>query len=210
MDQIHLWAATDFRDFAIRHLKPWHEFARKCYANDVDHMRSRSESAKRKRITWTESGQVVGYVPRYSMELPKWAVHATEATRKKLKRSIALYITDNLSDFRGEGKDTGIGISFMTGCYLPGCRNENWDARDDPGYPIESLEDLTTHSREIHGETDEKEIFTVLKEYETYILRRADEEARASESTAAAGGQHSKRGRGAAGDNSCRKRGRMN
>ncbi|EXM24013.1 hypothetical protein FOTG_08948 [Fusarium oxysporum f. sp. vasinfectum 25433] len=48
IDQIHLWGVTVFRDFVIRHLKPWHEFGKRCYVNDIDFTTSSSD--KRIRI----------------------------------------------------------------------------------------------------------------------------------------------------------------
>ncbi|KAL5607182.1 hypothetical protein FOBRF1_007679 [Fusarium oxysporum] len=48
INQIHLWGVTVFRDFVIRHLKPWHEFGKRCYVNDIDFTTSSSD--KRIRI----------------------------------------------------------------------------------------------------------------------------------------------------------------
>lgn len=76
VDQIHIWGATDFRDFVIQHLRPWHELGKTCYVNDIDYI-----NWLRHASAVTADGQVGRKIPKKCGRLPGWTEHVTEDAR---------------------------------------------------------------------------------------------------------------------------------
>ncbi|ENH69415.1 hypothetical protein FOC1_g10011767 [Fusarium oxysporum f. sp. cubense race 1] len=87
IDQIHLWGVTVFRDFVIRHLKPWHEFGKRCYVNDIDFTTSSSD--KRIRI-FDES--VRYWFPRPCNELAEWTKHFPPETQLRFRDALGHFL----------------------------------------------------------------------------------------------------------------------
>ncbi|KAK4041587.1 hypothetical protein C8A01DRAFT_45244 [Parachaetomium inaequale] len=86
VDQIHLWGVTDHREFVIRHLKPWHRYAERCYARDVEHMLGYVDTAgwlnpKTHARQWS--------VPQNCIWLPEWRWHLTNNSQKRHKLLIS-------------------------------------------------------------------------------------------------------------------------
>ncbi|EIT80897.1 hypothetical protein Ao3042_02615 [Aspergillus oryzae 3.042] len=142
VDQIHLWGVTDFRNSIINRLNDWHEFGRRCYANDVKFM-FRKVGADR----FTRDGKEYRPIPGVCLQLADWAKHLSEEARDKLRERVISY--------------------FHQACPrdLPDL-TDNWPAAitcllDDcgpvgtPGYPIQCKEEMAAHYREVHGKDDD-------------------------------------------------------
>lgn len=54
IDQIHLWAFTDFRTFVLEHLRPWHKFCEDNYLLDWDSQYDCPPEYKRRRVCNTD------------------------------------------------------------------------------------------------------------------------------------------------------------
>ncbi|SPO07514.1 uncharacterized protein DNG_10208 [Cephalotrichum gorgonifer] len=102
IDQIHVWGATDFRDFVIRHLKPWHEFGKKCYVNDVDFMHIHPHAGP-----LTVDGKPACGVPGYCLELPDWTEHMTKDSRKDLERKLGTHVLNAYAKYNPETRSRG-------------------------------------------------------------------------------------------------------
>jgi hypothetical protein len=141
VDQIHEWGVTDFRDFVIQHLKRWHEFCKKCYDSDVDFTY---------RIPCSGpvdvNNQTVYMFPESLLRLAEWAKHLSEEHRKKLRLQLAFHLKEAMINY---GADGGGYVPFIC-CGLGECG----DGLAEGGYPLDSLEELLAHMREIHGESD--------------------------------------------------------
>jgi hypothetical protein len=142
VDQIHMWGATDFRNFVIQHLKPWHEFCRKCYDSDVDFSL---------RVTKPGSvdanGLTIHKFPETLLQSAEWTKHFPEETRKRLELKVAFHLREAMINY--PTADGGGYVPFL-GCGLEDCGN----GLADGGYPLDSPEDALIHMREVHGESD--------------------------------------------------------
>ena len=77
VDQIQEWAKTTFRDWVIKHLRPWHEYCEENYLFDWDtdnENSKRPQSKKRKRRLIDDGGNV---------RLAKWSDFADAPVRVK-------------------------------------------------------------------------------------------------------------------------------
>lgn len=74
LDQIHLWAVTEFRTFVIEHLRPWHAFCDENYLLDWDSIYDTGLQRKRKR-TYSKDGD---------LSLPNWTNLLDESARLKI------------------------------------------------------------------------------------------------------------------------------
>ncbi|KAJ3539273.1 hypothetical protein NM208_g5553 [Fusarium decemcellulare] len=146
IDQIHLWGATDFRDWVIRHLKPWHEFGKKCYVNDVDFIASAPQTSM---SFTTEMYQFRG--PGPCLALPKWTEHLQEEARLKLKDAAGYHLFHAFIKYRSKNQPKSDRFPDMKRCAIGQCR----PIGGDPGYPLASIEEVKTHLREVHGEGEE-------------------------------------------------------
>jgi hypothetical protein len=145
VDQIHLWGVTDFRDFVIRHLKPWHEFCKKCYVNDVDFMAMKPEAGNRT----LNDGRVVCITPTSCLVLPEWAKYVTEDTRLKLRNRAAFHMWEAYNKYRRDVRAKSDGFPDIISCQIDEC-----GPLKGPGYPLASIEEGELHLREIHGVDD--------------------------------------------------------
>lgn len=75
LDQIHLWAITEFRTFIIDHLEPWHKFCDENYLLDWDSVYDSGQQRKRKRTC----------DDRRDFPLPSWTNHLSATNRQKVK-----------------------------------------------------------------------------------------------------------------------------
>lgn len=146
LDQIHMWAKTDFRNFVIEHLEAWHEFAEKCYINDVAYTLQMET-----KLTWTREGRIVGKIPPSCLIPPEWARHTSRRTRRKLKKNTALFLADTYLGLVADDRVDGRRIRNAWSCNLDGCRAST---APGPGYPLTSFEEAVVHFLEIHGQTD--------------------------------------------------------
>lgn len=152
VDQIHLWGVTHHREFVIRHLKPWHEFAEKCYARDVSQMLGDVDTGG---TFDPKAGTHMWSVPQDCVRLPEWTRHLTgdfSARRKhinfragfQVKEAFVRYQSsaEARADIRARKKMEG----YFDGCV---CGMD-----EECRYRLKSLEDFNTHTREVHGAGD--------------------------------------------------------
>ncbi|KAH6879556.1 hypothetical protein B0T10DRAFT_520192 [Thelonectria olida] len=143
VDQIHLWGATDFRDFVIRHLKPWHEFGKKCYVNDVKFI-----------SPWTKTSVTEDThhftAPDACVQLPEWTKHFQEEARLKLKDTAGFHLLQAHIKYRSDNQPKSDRFPDMKRCTIDQCGA----VAGDPGYPLASIEEVKTHLREVHGEDE--------------------------------------------------------
>lgn len=160
VDQIHSWGATDFRDFVIRHLKPWHEFCKKCYVNDVDYMVFHPDAGHR-----TIDGQLAYAVPGECQELPRWTEHITEDARSDMKWKLARHVANAYAKYNTDVRSRGDTFDRNVSCRIGECGPVG-----GPGYPLAGLEEAELHLREIHG--DEPDEADMVNERERFRLKR--------------------------------------
>ncbi|KAL2830896.1 hypothetical protein BDW59DRAFT_177590 [Aspergillus cavernicola] len=143
VDQIHLWGKTDFRNSIIQYLKQWHEFGRRCYANDVDFLARQLKTDK-----VTQDGVTYQCLPEACLQLPDWTKHLSEETRGKLEKRVVFHFQEAYQRDLLALSDNWPAVII---CILGDCG----PSVDSPGYPILSKEEMVVHYREIHGEDDE-------------------------------------------------------
>jgi hypothetical protein len=97
IEQIHLWAITEYRSFVLEHLRPWHKFCEENYLLDWDSVYDTGRQLKRKR-TLNEGEDLL---------LPSWVNHLSESNRQKqqlrAKESLARALMADLLR-KGKGK----------------------------------------------------------------------------------------------------------
>ncbi|KAH1524301.1 hypothetical protein KXX29_003248 [Aspergillus fumigatus] len=142
VDQIHLWGATDFRNSIIQYLKPWHEFSRRAYANDVEFVVSKVRTPKIMR-----DGKEYICIPAACLQLPDWANRLSEEIRGKLLERVSFHFYEAYQRDRSA-------LSDQWPCVIR-CLFEDCGPPGTPGYPILSEEEMLEHYREIHGKDDE-------------------------------------------------------
>jgi hypothetical protein len=142
VDQIHLWGATDFRNSIIKYLKQWHEFGRRCYANDVDFLFSK---LKTDRVPQDRKGYCC--VPAASLQLPDWANRLSEEIRGKLLERAGFH-------FREAYRRDLSALSDQWPAAMK-CVRGDCGPLGTPGYPIRSEEEMVAHYCLIHGTDDE-------------------------------------------------------
>lgn len=143
IDQIHLWGVTDFRDFVITHLTPWHEFGQLCFANDVKYALSVPNTGLH-----YSGGQYSLQFPKSCVELPKWTQHITgDAQLKRLKYKVSLHLYRACAAY-GPGSQVQDHFPAMSRCDIDEC-----GPRGGPGYPLRSLEEHIEHLCDVHGAT---------------------------------------------------------
>ena len=75
VDQIHLWAITEFRSFVLEHLRPWHKFCEENFLLDWDSVYDSGQQRKRKR-TCSESKDLL---------LPSWVDFLSDSLRQRVQ-----------------------------------------------------------------------------------------------------------------------------
>lgn len=75
IEQIHLWAVTDFRTFILDHLRPWHEFCEKNYLFDWNSVYNVSDDRKTRRTCGDDE----------NILLPSWIDNLNNASRRKIQ-----------------------------------------------------------------------------------------------------------------------------
>lgn len=150
MDQIHLWGVTDFRDFVIRHLKPWHAFGKECYINDVGFMNVVPDMG-----TATVDGKPTFRVPAACIRLPQWTEHVTKESRRKLQERAVSHMRNAYANCQADLRAMADNSDVGWACNIGECAGESDDGRIGPGYPFESPEGIIIHLREFHELNDE-------------------------------------------------------
>ncbi|KAH8777841.1 hypothetical protein F5883DRAFT_696769 [Diaporthe sp. PMI_573] len=154
VDQIHLWGVTDFRDSIMRHLKPWHDFAKKCYINDIDFMEHLSTKAGRTIV----DGKLNIRIHTSCTILPEWTKHFTDDARLRFKERVVYHLNEKWPTYRDVRTNE---FPYFRACGVDGC-----GALNTPGYPLATTEDIVMHLREVHG-WDDAEIAEVEHAWET-------------------------------------------
>jgi hypothetical protein len=139
VDQIHLWAATEFRTFILEHLRPWHTFCDENYLLDWDSVYDTSPHRKRKR-TCSENGD---------LSLPSWISLLNEPARLKVqvraKESLARAIKEHqLRKGKAKCSEDSDSYDCSWSCMMDNCRSI------EPKF--ESTEAWLNHMRCVHGE----------------------------------------------------------
>lgn len=137
----------------MRHLRPWHDFVKKCYINDVDFVEHVPETGR-----MTVDGEVKFVMPVSCLRLPEWTKHVTDDARLKFQERAAHHLGEAWTKYRELGTKE---FPFFTGCAIDECGSIN-----DPGYPLTSTEECMMHLREVHG-ADDQEIAEVVHAWET-------------------------------------------
>ncbi|KAK4038456.1 hypothetical protein C8A01DRAFT_47917 [Parachaetomium inaequale] len=152
VDQIHLWGVAHHRDFVIRHLKPWHEFARRCYAHDAAWVLESVEGAG--SSTDPKTGKRLWRIPTGCTRLPEWTQHLTgdfSARQKHLGERAGFHMTEACQRHQSEARvRAGSPSDGDFNCVL----GEGCGTIADPGYPLGCWEELVLHLREIHNKDD--------------------------------------------------------
>ncbi|KAI8413955.1 hypothetical protein FOFC_07246 [Fusarium oxysporum] len=141
IDQIHLWGVTVFRDFVIRHLKPWHEFGKRCYVNDIDFTTSSSD--KRIRI-FDES--VRYWFPRPCNELAEWTKHFPPETQLRFRDALGHFLFQANASYCLETRGKSDSFTSLFNCIVGTCSETHL-----VGYPLGSLEEVHAHLYDFHG-----------------------------------------------------------
>ncbi|KAI1326130.1 hypothetical protein F5Y16DRAFT_422050 [Xylariaceae sp. FL0255] len=144
VDQIHKWGVTEFRDFVIRHLKPWHEYAKKCYVSDVDIITASLNTSSNEQ-------PVIGPGIRLKIPsqqtLPEWARWITEEHRNKLRIRAKTLLYNALIAYNPKTLQTKDSFRESFTCQLDGCGDRMM------GFPLAGEDECVTHLREIHHMT---------------------------------------------------------
>lgn len=116
VDQIHLWAVTEFRTFVLEHLRPWHTFCDQNYLLDWDSIYDTSAERKRKRK----------YSEDCDLPLPSWTNLLTELARRKIhvqaKKSLERAIEEH-QQLKGKAKclEDSDAVGSHWQCYMDYC-----------------------------------------------------------------------------------------
>lgn len=153
VDQIHLWGVTIFRDFVMRHLRSWHDFAKKCYINDVDFMVHMSLKAGR----ILEHGEPILRLHESCLVLPEWTKHFPDDIRLKLKERLAYHLQETWATFRE--------VRTKEFPSLMCCAMDDCGSLHDPGYPLATTDEYIMHLREVHG-ADDADVTEALQAWE--------------------------------------------
>ncbi|KAH7134467.1 hypothetical protein B0J13DRAFT_640840 [Dactylonectria estremocensis] len=97
IDQIHLWAITEFRTFVVDHLKLWHDFCGKNYLLDWPSIYDVKPELKQMR-TFSEE---------VDLALPKWATLLNKDLQQKVQVRAQTYLSQALEQRRqqkGKGR----------------------------------------------------------------------------------------------------------
>lgn len=113
VDQIHVWAKTDFRTFVIDHLRPWHKFCDDNYLLDWDSVYGSGQQQKRKRDC------------REDQDLPllQWTNLVSEPHRQKIQDMAKRSLKKAIKEYRllkGERKAKQT-KSLYIGCLRDEC-----------------------------------------------------------------------------------------
>lgn len=90
IDQIHLWAITDYRTFILEHLRPWHKLCQDNYLLKWDSIYDTGEEQKRKR-TNSETED---------LNAPAWVRDLNEQSRRKFQSLAKLSLENALNEDR--------------------------------------------------------------------------------------------------------------
>jgi hypothetical protein len=143
IDQIHQWGVTDFRDFVLRHLRPWNNFAKKCYLNDIAFTQSLPNTGK-----VMEDGKPKLVVPTSCLALPEWTKHFTRKARERFKDKIANHLYETWVTYRE--------VRTKEFPSLKACGMDKCSTLRGTSYPLASVDELIIHLREFHGLDDER------------------------------------------------------
>jgi hypothetical protein len=90
IDQIHLWAITDYRTFILEHLRPRHKLCQDNYLLEWDSIYDTGEEKKRKR-TKSETED---------LNAPAWVRNMNEQSRRKFQSLAKLSLENCLNEDR--------------------------------------------------------------------------------------------------------------
>jgi hypothetical protein len=75
IDQIHLWAITDYRTFILEHLRPWHKLCQDNYLLEWDSIYDTGEDKKKRRTNSATE----------DLNAPAWVSDMNEQSRRKFQ-----------------------------------------------------------------------------------------------------------------------------
>ena len=114
LDQIHLWAITEFRTFIIDHLEPWHKFCDKNYLLDWDSVYDSGEQRKRMRTC----DDIRDFA------LPSWTKHLSATNRQKVKvRATKSFLKVQTEQRRRKGKSICQNEDYIV-CTMGACSGQ--------------------------------------------------------------------------------------
>lgn len=137
----------------MRHLRPWHEFVKKCHINDVDFM-ERLPIAGRRMV----DGVLKLPMPSCCLLLPEWTKHVTEDARLKFQERAAYHLNEAWTKYQG--------VRAKEFPFFRSCAGGDCGSLRNPGYPLASAEECMMHLREVHG-ADDAEIARLVHDWET-------------------------------------------
>lgn len=88
IDQIHLWAITEYRTFVLEHLRPWHRLCQENYLFEWDSMYDLGEHLKRKRVCHETE----------DLMAPSWVGHMNEPSRRTFQRRAKLSLAEAIEE----------------------------------------------------------------------------------------------------------------
>jgi hypothetical protein len=160
IDQIHLWAITEFRSFILDHLRPWHNFCEKNYLLDWDSIYDLGPKRKR-NISDTED-----------LLMPSWVNLLNYTSQQKMQIKAKVSLAKALIE-RQQQTGKGKGVDFR-----------NWHCVVDERCRLEVNEvfspaEFQEHLRNSHGyeENDIAGIQKCLEEFELESLKNYDTES---------------------------------
>ena len=137
---------TTFRDFVVRHLKPWHDFCKICFVNDVSFTNTLSGTGK-----IIVDGLLKYRGPASCLQLPEWTKHFAEEARLGFKDRLGRHLTEIYA--RCEQIPISKEFPEFAACGIDECAD--WcDPFTTSGYPLASIDECITHLHEVHGIND--------------------------------------------------------
>ena len=137
LDQIHLWAITDFRTFVIEHLRPWHKFCEDNYLLDWDSQYDCPSEYKRRRTCNEDE----------DLPLPSWVDSVdSKPVRQQIqnlaKQSLAKAIREH-DALKGKSRD-GKNHQYTWTCLFQPCKVLSGTSPECPSL-FSSDESFTQH-----------------------------------------------------------------
>jgi len=165
VDQIHIWGVTDFRDFVIHHLKPWHEFCKICHVLDTDSL---------PLCDGFDFNALEAQGMMWVLPLPEWTRHLSDSERRRLLQVSAKIQREAVLKYRSGNVEGCHGMGAILSCLDDGCG-------PFPGYPLTSAEEAFNHFRDFHGDADDVEILDWLRRCFNGMVQKGSSKAAENE-----------------------------
>jgi hypothetical protein len=136
IDQIHLWAITEFRSFVLDHLKPWHKFCQDNYLLDWSSSYNVPEERKRLRT----------YNSHEDLALPSWVKRMSDPFQQRLRERAKISLDKARAEHTDRKGKSRCEDESGWHCLMGECANSH-----DVTYTTEALLD---HDRIVHGNSE--------------------------------------------------------